>query len=69
MDAFQNFIAMCAAVGSDATDAQVTRLADYVRENFGCAGYGRAAEIALYSDVPNLYTELSMLCGESGVMA
>lgn len=45
-DNFLVFAAMCDCLGADATDGQVSRLVDHVRQNFGSADYGRAAEVS-----------------------
>jgi hypothetical protein len=66
MDKYASFEAMCNALGAEATDEQVLRLADHVREHFGRGEYHACAEIAISYDVSGLYTELGMLCGEAG---
>lgn len=64
---FKVFESMCDVCGQDATEEQIYRLADYVRENFGTADFSNCAEIALRSNAPSgIYTELSMMLGECG---
>ena len=60
------FMAMCEAVGSEATEAQSDRLTSWALENFGTDDYGLVMQIAAENGISALVTEFSMRKGECG---
>jgi hypothetical protein len=53
------------ALGSDATESQGAILAQWIIDNLDQEYWMGAAEYA--SDIPGVYTEISMRCGECGI--
>ena len=66
MTNLSEFGLMCRALGSSATEDQVDRLLSWMTENVAQSDWGHCADIALFHNIDDIYTDIRMRMAESG---